>query len=411
MTVRHPGWSARAPLARLQAWPLIAALMLSLVPMAADAARPMKMRWHAQLQSQFHLAPAFDDAATDIDESADERTIGFRARRVRIWLDARRGPWKARAKVALDGGGYSWALVGTPVLGSTAEAKPVRLLSAWAQRELPWGLRVRAGQFKRRLSQDYLVTSTDLRLIERSIASEEVGSKRDIGAMLRGDWWRRRLVMQLLVLNGNGPNKLRNDNGNMRLEGRLHIDPIGRMNLEKARIGRKPKLRFGGAVATWRSNKRRKTNGYLLTDFDEQSAASALLAASWQGVELRAEVFWRWASPVDAEDPQRKELGYSDGAHQTALDEQARRRRGWYAQIAWRTPWWRKLEVAARAQQWWPDHRKPDTGSEAVDLGLTWRQDGDRVKLQTGWMALRQHRQDQADLDAWLWITQLQLFF
>ncbi len=400
----------------LLATPRVVALLVvlcavSMPQQGAAEERAQKLTWHAQFQGQFLLAPSFDDLSTSHDESEDERTLGFRARRVRLWLDGRRGPWKSRAKVALDGGGNSWKLVGLPVIGSTAEANPVRLLSAWAQRDLKWGLRLRLGQFKRRLSQDYLVSSTELRFVERSIASEEVGSKRDVGLMLHGQWHGKRVVSQFLLLNGNGPNKLRNDNGNLRLEARLHFDPLGRMNLEKTYISRKLRFRLGGGFAMWRSNQRRKTNGYLLTAFDDAMAASGIFAATWQGIELRGEVFWRTASPIDAEDPLRGELGFSDAAHEKALAEQARDRRGWYAQLAWRIPRWRRLEVAARAQQWWPDHRKPGDGSEAVDVGLTWYQDGDRVKLQTGWMALREHSEGEADVDSWLWVTQLQLFY
>ena len=219
------------------------------------------------------------------------------------------------------------------------------------------------------------------------------------------------MIIVVIISHGNGPNTVRNDNDNLRLEARLDVDPLGRMNLGKGRIGRKLKLRVGGAVARWRKNERRTTGGYVLTEYDQGTAVSANLAAVWHGVELRAEGIARWSSPIDAEDPSRAELGFSDGAHIEALNELSRRRRGWYGQLAWRLPWLRQLEVAARAQQWWPDHNKPEEGSEALDVGLSWRADGDDVKLQTGWMALRQHRQDEGPLDAWLLVAQLQLVY
>ena len=401
------------------AWPLafralpLALLVALSVPASlyADEART-QLDWRAQIQSQLHLAPAFDDPATAGDEAAGERMTGWRLRRLRVSLEAKRGPWKSRVKLALDGGGSSWAMVGLPASQGESNPKAARLLSGWLQRDLPAGLRLRLGQFKRRLSQDYLVSSSDLRFVERSISSDGVGSKRDVGLMLQGAWWRKRIRVALLALNGNGANSLRNDNDNLRLEARIDVDPLGRMNLGKAKIGRKPKLRFGAAVARARTNEPYpQANGYIMREFNEDMAMSAHFAAVWQGVELRAEGFWRWTSPIDAEDPQRLELGYSDAAHQQALDAYYRNRRGWYVQVAWRLPWQRDLELVARGQQWWPDHQKPQEGKEAVDVGLSWRLDGDRVKVQTGWLALREHRQDQPTMDSWLWITQLQLTY
>ena len=397
---------------RLGVGPGMALLALTLLPAASAAKQaPATLQWHAQVQGQLNFAPAFDDPATGADEGVGERILGWRARRLRVSLTAKRSGWKSGVKVALDGGGSSWGMVGVPASGSLAEANPTRLLSGWIQRDLGFGLKFRLGQFKRQISQDYLVSSSDLRLLERSFVSEEAGGKRDVGAMVRGTFWRKRINLVLLALNGNGSNNLRNNNDNLRLEARLGVDPLGRMNLGKGHIGRKPKLHIGGAVARWRENKRRKTGGYVLTEYDQGSAASADLAVSWQGIELRAEGFSRWSSPIDAQDATRIDLGFSEGAHNEALDELYRRRRGWYGQIAWGLPWLSQVEIAARAQQWWPDHNKPEEGSEAVDLALSWRSADDDVKLQTGWMALRQHRQDQDPMDAWLLLAQLQLVY
>lgn len=394
----------------MAAAPWAALLAVLLLPSTSVAARqPVDLQWHAQIQGQLHFAPAFDDSATAAEEG--ERILGWRARRVRLSLKTSRFKWKSNIKIALDGGGNSWSMIGVPASSSLENPNPARLLSGWIQRDLGAGMKFRLGQFKRLLSQDYLVSSSDLRFVERSLVSEEAGSKRDVGAMLRGTWWRKQINLALAVLNGNGPNTLRNENDNLRLEARLDVDPLGRMKLEKARIGRKPRVRLGGAIAYGRKNERRPTSGYLLTAYDQQTAASAHVALAWRRVELRAEGFMRWRNPIDAEDPTRLDLGFSDAAHQEALDAQIRRRRGWYGQLAWCLPWMPDLEVAARAQQWWPDHNKPEEGSEAIDLGVTWRASGDQVKWQTGWMALRQHRQDKDPMDAWLLVTQLQLAY
>ena len=74
---------------------LLAPLVGLLLPASVQAEEARtKLDLHAQIQSQLHLAPAFDDPATAGDEGDGERQTGWRLRRLRVSLDAKRGPWK-----------------------------------------------------------------------------------------------------------------------------------------------------------------------------------------------------------------------------------------------------------------------------------------------------------------------------
>lgn len=357
---------------------------------------------HGHLQFRHTAAPAFDDPSTAADESEGDMTNSFDLRRARVWVDARLGGFKLRTKVAVESGAF-------------------RLLSAWAERDLPLGFELRAGQLKRMISMDYIISSPHTRLLDRSLASDESGAKRDIGLRLSRPLWRKRIQPMIAVFNGNGANMVANDNDSLRLEARLDATPLGKYDLEKANVGSKPRVMVGGAFGWWKKNAVRKaaapgdTSGsgdrYVLTEEDAEWIASLHAAARYRGVEVRGEYYRRQSDPVDAEDSARTAMGVTRAQHEALLSTYDRGRDGMYGQIAWRLPWAKQLEVAGRYGVWHPDRDDAARSTERISTAVGWRPHGDRVKLQGGWQQTRERAKDTKTATTWAWTTQLQLLF
>jgi len=307
-----------------------------------DGKKP-RGRIGVHLQTRAAFTPAADDPTTTDDESTADPERSFTVRRARL-----RGGWKSelwRANVLV-----------------AVEHSDVRVLNAYLTlRPRKW-LRVTAGQFKRQVSLDYLISSSAQRIYERSLVGNAIDSKRDIGAMVYARALRKRLQARLCVLNGNGPGTTGNDNSHLRFEGRIDGHLGKRINPEKRRIGRKPGVMLSAAYATSQITDRSTNDkGQLLAEFSTRQSWSAGITAQGWRHELRAEWIARSTAPIDARADNT--IAWPDVLN-TSRD-------GGFVQWAWLLPLPVDLEVSARGQLYRPkgDDTKKRVGA---DLGAAW---------------------------------------
>jgi hypothetical protein len=302
--------------------------------------------------------------------------------------------------------------VGTDVLDWKLRTKVdfgrgmVRLLNAYAERDLGLGTRLKLGQFKRIFSQTYLVSAEESQTHERPDVAEEAGGSRDIGVLLSGDWLGERVMAAVGVFNGNGMNTEGNDNTNLRVEARLDVAPLGKYDLVSHPIGRKFKVRLGGGVASYEDNAALKDNKNVrIKQYDETLAFSAFAAARWQGVEARAEGFQGTRDPVDARasDAQVPSL---DSLGVKSVDW-----RGGYVQLAADVPFHRALQVAAVAEEWEPNAAIRTDSDTRYTVALNYHLDGDAAKIQAAWQDRTLRREGTDEFTHWTAFLQLQLAY
>ncbi|MFZ4577405.1 MAG: porin [Myxococcota bacterium] len=285
----------------------------------------------------------------------------------------------------------------------------VRLLNAYAERELGLGTQLKLGQFKRIFSQTYLISAEESQLYERPDVVSEAGGSRDIGVLLSGDWLGERVMAAVGAFNGNGMNTESNDNANLRVEARLDLAPLGKYDLVSHPIGRKPKIRLGGGVARYQDNASLKAQvggkSVQIKQFDETTAFSAFAAARWQGVELRAEGFQGTRDPTDARasDAQVPSLA--------SLGVKPVDWRGGYVQVAADMPFHRALQVAAAAEEWEPDAAIRTDSDTRYTVALNYYLDGDAAKVQAAWQDRTLRRAGTDESTHWTAFLQLQLAY
>jgi hypothetical protein len=112
----------------------------------------------------------------------------------------------------------------------------------------PWAS-VRLGQFKAPFGIQEMTSSGDQEFVDRSIASEAFAPSRQQGTMLYGTSFGKKWGYEVGAFNGNGRNKLTNDNDGYLYAARLHFDPNGEYKLSEAAVDNPDKVNYTFGVA------------------------------------------------------------------------------------------------------------------------------------------------------------------
>ena len=91
-------------------------------------------------------------------------------------------------------------------------------------------LQFSAGQFKAPFSKEYLTYAADLDFVNRARVTELLSPRRDIGVQLSGKFADNLFEYRAGIFNGNGPNKIYNDNNSFLYVGRLALTPNDKNN-------------------------------------------------------------------------------------------------------------------------------------------------------------------------------------
>lgn len=169
---------------------IVAACLVAALPARAqdagpDKARPFSLTPTAYGQFDYRWYPDWDvtPGTGRLNREA------FEVRRIRVGLDGR---WK----------GLSFEVTVDPQDGDAGDGNEL-LKDAWVQWRLAEALRIRIGQFKIPGSREYLVSSRDLDLMERSALVSSLAADRDRGVMISGRI-HKRLTYQAGAFQGDG---------------------------------------------------------------------------------------------------------------------------------------------------------------------------------------------------------------
>ncbi|OGL41160.1 MAG: hypothetical protein A3C43_09400 [Candidatus Schekmanbacteria bacterium RIFCSPHIGHO2_02_FULL_38_11] len=112
-------------------------------------------------------------------------------------------------------------------------------------------IQLQFGQFKKPTGYENPISSNYTDFVERALVSDNIaansrisGDSRDIGVMLHGKLFEKRLAYYLGLLNGNGPNTT-NDSDNMTFAGRIVASPFVKTDNSYLK-----ELSFGGSLLT-----------------------------------------------------------------------------------------------------------------------------------------------------------------
>lgn len=150
-----------------------------------DRGRPFSLTPTAYVQFDYRWYPGWDVPPGTNRLNREQ----FEVRRLRAGLDGR---WKA----------LSFEVTVDPRDGDGSDSDEI-LKDAWVQLRFADALRVRVGQFKIPGSREYLVSTRDLDLLERSAFVSSLAADRDRGVMLSGRL-RKRVTYQLGAFQGDG---------------------------------------------------------------------------------------------------------------------------------------------------------------------------------------------------------------
>ena len=337
--------------------------------MALCATAGAKVKVGGQLQLRYGAEMLGDDPATALDESADAWGQSLSIRRARLKASAKRGRFTLRTHLAFE------------------RADP-RVLSLFLKFKGPWKLRFRVGQTKRLLTRAYLDSSVHLRLVSRSVVGEEVASNRDVGVVVSRRFFGDRVSSSLALWNGQGANTFGNAIGRFMVEGRVEFAIGARFSTEDQVIGRAPGLLFGGAASSGSVQASRQSGGEQITRYDDTLAWSAFAALRGWGAELVVETVSHDRAPVAA----------NDGVDLAAMGVIDVKQAGWSARAAWQPAGLNgRLGFVGRWSRWLKRRDDPNEGTDRLMAGVTWRLQGDELKLQLQLERRADRRADMAD--------------
>jgi len=104
------------------------------------------------------------------------------------------------------------------------------LLDASISYKFSDALHLSAGQFKTPFSKEYLTYAADLDFVNRAQEAALLSPRRDIGFQLSGRFAGNLFEYRAGIFNGNGPNKIYNDNNSFLYVGRLALTPNDKNN-------------------------------------------------------------------------------------------------------------------------------------------------------------------------------------
>lgn len=180
-------------------------------------------------------------------------------------------------------------------------AKAVELIDWWAEyKKYPFA-KIRFGQWKVPFNRQRVVSSANLQMIDRASSQDEFNMDRQVGAMVSGDLFGKKLEYYAGMFNGNGRNESENDNNEHLYIFRASYNPFGGYGKG---IGEKesdldwsetPKAHISGAVAFDSAADESITldsGKVTMADVDRTSVV-AEYGFKYKGFSTSAEAYWR----------------------------------------------------------------------------------------------------------------------
>jgi hypothetical protein len=153
--------------------------------------------------------------------------------------------------------------------------------------------RLRGGQFKVPFGRQEYTSSERQQFVDRSIVSGQITRSRDVGLMAWGATDQSRLAWALGAFNGNGRNRVANDNGKLQWNARLTFQPFGDVGYSEGDFESKdhPLLAVEGEFE--HNDRHGVTNA---NDFRDKVFGLNGVFKYW-GLSLFGEYFWRTRTP------------------------------------------------------------------------------------------------------------------
>lgn len=376
-------------------------LGLGLAAVAAPASAQDEKEWGynkgfyfktSQFEMKLSTRTQFRFTETLFDDlSASEDRGEFTLPRTRLRLDGYAYyPWlKYKVQYDFTGQTYTTATSVTVPADDGTNPNTVSLANALGSdlRDLylditrnPWAS-VRVGQFKAPFGIQEMTSSGDQEFVDRSIASAAFAPSRQQGAMLFGTSFGKKWGYEAGAFNGNGRNKLANDNDGFLYVARLHFDPNGEYRLSESAVDNPDKVNWTFGVA------------YMLNAAD---AAGDLTDSSIEGfVGLK---YRRLYVLADYYARTEEEAATPD----TDAD-------GYVAQIGWFfVPG--KLEVALRHSQFDPNTNIDDNSRNESRVGFGYYFSKHDLKFQADYGTV-ENEASATDKDTDFFRAQLQIVF
>jgi phosphate-selective porin len=228
---------------------------------------------------------------------------------------------------------------------------------------------VRFGQFKAPYGREWLVASTQVPIIERSLVSDRLTLNRQIGVEALGDAYGGRLGYSAAMVNGNGRNTTVNDNHDFMYVVRGTATPW-----QEAKAGR---LDIGANAFSSRDTKLSMAGEFKLDSTPETPAADNLFTGRHSGAGVD-EHFDRGILALDAEWLRVRFEQDGPGAPVVTTE-------GWYV-----TPTafvFRRLLQAAGRYEWYrPDVRIAGNRTSTWVAGVNYYARGDSAKLMVDYL-------------------------
>ncbi len=235
---------------------------------------------------------------TDHDnKSGEEDDSSFRLRRARLkWDGYAYKHFKYKIELALKS-------QGTKSTSSADEdkAKAVELIDWWAEyKKYPFA-KIRFGQWKVPFNRQRVVSSSKLQMIDRASSQDEFTMDRQVGAMVSGNLFGKKLEYYAGIFNGNGRNESKNGNNEHLyiLRGSYNIfgdfgKGIGEQISDLA-WSETPKAHISGAIAFDNAADESITldgGKVAMSDVDRTSVVGEY-GFKYKGFSTSAEAYWR----------------------------------------------------------------------------------------------------------------------
>ncbi|NVM23916.1 MAG: porin [Desulfobacterales bacterium] len=215
------------------AWCMFFLLIIAVNSFASDevlvkaARRPKSVNFKGRVQARFTSLQNGDLSKVTSHKSFDKsENEGFCIRRVRLrWFGEVVDHWKYHVQVSVDGDHNADKTdPATPDYKLAKDEVGLKLQDAYFTYSKYPGFNVTVGQFKSRFSPSYLTSGPALPLCERPLVIDKLARRREIGISIEsakkgqfdgrghGRVYDKPIYYAVGLYNGNGMNKMRNDN-------------------------------------------------------------------------------------------------------------------------------------------------------------------------------------------------------
>jgi hypothetical protein len=159
-------------------------------------------------------------------------------------------------------------------------------------------LRIRGGQFKVPFGRQEFTSSERQQFADRSILSGRLTQSRDVGVMLWGATDKSRFAWALGAFNGNGRNRVDNDNGKLQWNARATFQPWGDVKYSEGDFESQEDLLLAVEGEFEHNDRHGVTNA---NDFEDRTFGLNTVL-KFRGLSLFGEYFWRNRTPETGPD-------------------------------------------------------------------------------------------------------------